>query len=258
MRSEEHKGTPFMQLLMLVRFSTTLGTMVLVLMAGTSLGEEPGQFGTPKGNEGTRIFKATEHPYYSGQFRIRGQKATLVGSMQDQSPWDHLDYAGKHLKPVQGTIDIDVNEITNAGQIIAEFTEGSDRYRIVFDRFAASRPYQDGGIATRVYEHGDSGNGDPLYPKTWLYLSGWGKADVYKNGQLFYKDYDAHFMVMERSRDSNTHAVRYPVKRTLPGGETDPAGMEIDLWVRSKETNNKNFPPFETFIHLFWEEVTWR
>jgi len=258
MRSEEHKGTPFMQLLMLVRFSTTLGTMVLVLMAGTSLGEEPGQFGTPKGNEGTRIFKATEHPYYSGQFRIRGQKATLVGSMQDQSPWDHLDYAGKHLKPVQGTIDIDVNEITNAGQIIAEFTEGSDRYKIVFDRFAASKPYQDGGIATRVYEHGDSGNGDPLYPKTWLYLSGWGKADVYKNGQLLYKDYDAHFMVMERSRDSNTHAVRYPVKRTLPGGETDPAGMEIDLWVRSKETNNKNFPPFETFIHLYWDEVTWR
>jgi len=258
MRSEQHKGTPFMQLLMLVRFSTTLGTMVLVLMAGTSLGEEPGQFGTPKGNEGTRIFKATEHPYYSGQFRIRGQKATLVGSMQDQSPWDHLDYAGKHLKPVQGTIDIDVNEITNAGQIIAEFTEGSDRYRIVFDRFAASRPYQDGGIATRVYEHGDSGNGDPLYPKTWLYLSGWGKADVYKNGQILYKDYDAHFMVMERSRDPNTHEVRYPVKRTLPGGETDPAGMEIDLWVRSKETNNKNFPPFETFIHLFWEEVTWR
>jgi len=258
MRSEEHKGTPFMQLLMLVRFSTTLGTMVLVLMAGTSLGEEPGQFGTPKGNEGTRIFKATEHPYYSGQFRIRGQKATLVGSMQDQSPWDHLDYAGKHLKPVQGTIDIDVNEITNAGQIIAEFTEGSDRYRIVFDRFAASRPYQDGGIATRVYEHGDSGNGDPLYPKTWLYLSGWGKADVYKNGQILYKDYDAHFMVMERSRDPNTHEVRYPVKRTLPGGETDPAGMEIDLWVRSKETNNKNFPPFETFVHLYWEEVTWR
>jgi hypothetical protein len=44
----------------------------------------------------------------------------------------------------------------------------------------------------------------------------------------------------------------------LPGGETDPAGMEIDLWVRSKEQNTKNFPPFETFIHLCWEEVTWR
>src|SRR6267143_3773442 len=234
MRSEEHRETQFMQQRKLAMLSPFLAVMFIALTAGTSLGEEAGQFGTPKGNEGTRIFKATEHPYYSGEFHIKCERATLIGSMQDRAPWDHLDYAGKRLKPVKGAIDIDVNEITNTGQIIAEFTEGSDRYKIVFDRFAASKPYQDGGIATRVYEHGDSGNGDPLYPKTWLYLSGWGKADVYKNGQLLYKDYDAHFMVMERSRDPNTHAVRYPVKRTLPGGETDPAGMEIDLWVRSK------------------------
>ncbi len=231
---------------------------VLVLSVSASVNAEEAHVGTPKGNEGTRIFKATEQPYYSGQFRIRGQGTTLVGSMQDKAPWDHLDYAGKHLTPVQGTIEIDVNELTNTGQIAAEFVDGADRYRIVFDRFAAAKPFQDGGIATRVYEHGDSGNGDPLYPKTWLYLAGWGTADMFKNGDLFYKDYQAHFMVMERSRDPKTHEVRYPVKRTLPGGETDPAGMEIDLWVRSKETNNKNFPPFETFVHLFWEEVTWR
>ena len=48
------------------------------------------------------------------------------------------------------------------------------------------------------------------------------------------------------------------MKRSLPGGETDPAGMEIDLWVRSAETNTENFPPFETFIHLYWEEVNWK
>ncbi len=216
------------------------------------------QFGTPNETEGTRIFKATDHPNYSGQFHLQGQRATLVGHMQDSPPWDHLDYAGKHLTPVPGTIDINVNERTNTGNIVAEFVEGADRYRIVFDRFAASQPYQDGGIATRVYEHGDSGNGDPLYPKTWLYLGGWGTASLWKNDQILYKDYSAHFMVMERSRDPNTHVVRYPVKRTLPGGETDPAGMELDLWVRSKEANSKNFPPFETFVHLYWDEVTWR
>src|SRR5881296_247494 len=171
MRSEEHKGTPFMQLLMLVRFSTTLGTMVLVLMVGTSLGEEPGQFGTPKGNEGTRIFKATEHPYYSGQFRITGGGTVLVGSMRDLPPWDHLDYNGKRLNQVPGRISIEVDERANTGVVLVEFAEGTDRYRIVFDRFAGTAPYQDGGIATRVYEHGDSGNGDPLYPKTWLYLA---------------------------------------------------------------------------------------
>ena len=217
-----------------------------------------GQFGTPKGEEGTRIFKATEHPHYSGQFHVSGQKAILIGSMNDPTPWDHLDYAGKRLIPVQGTIDIDVNEITNRGQVVAEFMEGSDRYRIVFDRFSAKAPFQDGGIATRLYEHGDSGNGDSLYPKTWLYLGGWGTATIHKNDQVLYKDYDAHFMVMERSRDPKTHEVHYPTKRTLPGGETDPAGMEIDLWVRSKEQNTDNFPPFETFVHLCWEEVTWR
>lgn len=228
------------------------------LCVGFVMGPEEDQFGTPKGSEGTRIFKGVEHPQYTGQFRISGQRATLVGSMSDASPWDHMDYTGKHLLPVQGTISIDVNELANTGRVEAEFAEGTDQFRILFDRFAAKAAFQDGGIATRMYEHGDSGNGDPLYPKTWLYLAGWGTATVWKNDQVLFKDYDAHFMVMERSRDPKTHEVHYPVKRTLPGGETDPAAMEIDLWVRSKEQNTKNFPPFETFVHLYWEEVTWR
>ncbi len=235
-----------------------LACMLVVVSHVTTWGAEEGKFGTPKGNEGTRIFKAAEHPHYTGEFRIKGERATLIGSMSDTTPWDHLDYAGKHLNAVKGTIEIEVNELNNRGQVVAEFIEGADRYRIIFDRFAAKAPFQDGGIATRIYEHGDSNNGDPLYPKTWLYLGGWGTATMYKNDDVLYKDYDAHFMVMERSRDPKTHEVRYPGRRTLPGGETDPAGMEIDLWVRSKEQSTENFPPYETCIHLWWEEVTWR
>lgn len=242
----------------MITSSRTMYSMVLVGLCLCAPGVLAGQFGTPKEDEGTRIFKADEHLQYSGQFHLTGQQAILVGSMNDHSPWDHMDYAGKRVTPVQGTIEIDVNERINSGQVVAEFSEGADRYRIVFDRFAAKVPFQDGGIATRLYEHGDSGNGDPLYPKTWLYLGGWGTAMMFKNGDVLYKDYDAHFMVMERSRDPKTHEVHYPVKRMLPGGETDPAGMEIDLWVRSKEQNTANFPPFDTFVHLCWEEVTWR
>lgn len=247
---------------MIMRMTSLAGFFGLFLMtplsAGIALGAEESQFGTPKGSEGTSIFKATEHLYYTGQFRISGQNAVLVGRMSDVSPWDHLDYAGKNLSSVPGMIEIDVNELTNTGKVVVEFSEGTDRFRILFDRFAAKASFQDGGIATRIYEHGDSGNGDPLYPKTWLYLAGWGTATMWKNEQVLYKDYDAHFMVMERSRDAKTHEVHYPAKRTLPGGETDPAGMEIDLWLRSKEQNTKNFPPYETFVHLYWEEVTWR
>lgn len=245
----------------MTRFAHCLAFMLLITGSGVlaPLGQaEEGKFGTPKGDEGTRIFKATEHPSYSGEFRLKGDRAFLVGSMNDAAPWDHMDYAGKRVTSVKGTIEIEVNERTNSGRVIAEFVEGVDRYRVVFDRFVQRAPFQDGGIATRIYEHGDSNNGDPLYPKTWLYLGGWGGATMYKNDQVLYQDYDAHFMVMERSRDPKTHEVRYPMKRTLPGGETDPAGMEIDLWVRSKEQNAKNFPPFETFVHLYWEEVTWR
>lgn len=234
-----------------MRVSTKGAMGAIAMLAPLAIGAwmfakaEDRQFGTPKGAEGTRIFQATEHPYYSGEFHLTGGRPILVGSMQDVSPWDHLDYAGKHLIPVQGSIDIKVNELTNSGQVLAEFVEGADRYRIVFDRFSAKAPFQNGGIATRLYEHGDSGNGDLLYPKTWLYLAGWGTATMWKNDQVLYKDYDAHFMVMERSRDPKTHEVRYPVKRTLPGGETDPAGMEIDLWVRSKEQNTKTFLPLK-------------
>ena len=245
---------PFAILLRPQKLCMLLMILTLIFVGGATAG----QFGTPKGEEGTRIFNATEHPTYSGHFRLTGQKGTLIGSMRDKAPWDHMDYAGKHLTSILGNIEIEVDERANTGQIQAQFTEGADHYRISFDRFAAGAPYQDGGITTRVYEHGDSGNGDPLYPKTWLYLGGWGKADVFKNGQVLFKDYTAHFMVMERSRDPNTHEVRYPITRSLPGGETDPAGMEIDLWVRSSETNTQNFPTFETFIHLYWEEVTWK
>src|SRR5213593_1141374 len=157
-------------------FSPGLCLVFLALTPIVSIGADPGQFGTPKGDEGTRIFKATEHPNYSGQFRLTGGGTVLVGSMRDLPPWDHLDYNGKRLNPVPGRISIEVDERANTGVVLVEFAEGTDRYRIVFDRFAGTAPYQDGGIATRVYEHGDSGNGDPLYPKTWLYLAGWGKS----------------------------------------------------------------------------------
>ena len=112
-------------------FTSTL--IPLLILPLTVVAED--QFGTPRGDEGTRIFKATEHQNYSGHFRISGRQTTLVGSMQDHSQWDHLDYAGKRLQSVQGKIELDVNERTNTGQIIAEFQEGTDQYRIVFDRF---------------------------------------------------------------------------------------------------------------------------
>ena len=97
--------------------------------------------------------------------------------MDDQSPWDHLDYAGKHLNPVAGRIDIDVNDRTNTGQVVAEFQEGTDHYRVVFDRFVGAQPFKMAESRLGSMSTATPG-GDPLYPKTWLYLAGWGRADL--------------------------------------------------------------------------------
>src|SRR6478672_9446674 len=123
------------------RLSACVGLLVgSILSSGLVLSGENGQFGTPKGSEGTRIFKGVEHPYYSGDYRLSGQRATLVGSMQDASPWDHMDYAGKRLSSVQGTIEIEVNEIANTGRVHVEFAEGADRFRITLIVFRPRPP----------------------------------------------------------------------------------------------------------------------
>ena len=60
-----------------------MGVLIIVMLCGTLvLDAEDGKFGIPKGNEGTRVFRAPEHPYYSGEYRISGGRTTLVGTMQ--------------------------------------------------------------------------------------------------------------------------------------------------------------------------------
>ncbi|NGZ61179.1 MAG: hypothetical protein CV081_11855, partial [Nitrospira sp. LK265] len=68
----------------MIRLANFIVSMLLTMAAGllVSLGNaEEGKFGTPKGDEGTRIFKAAEHPHYSGEFHLKGDRAMLIGSM---------------------------------------------------------------------------------------------------------------------------------------------------------------------------------
>lgn len=214
-----------------------------------------------------RIYLPEEHWMYSGHFKITGRVCFMVGNLHDTPPWDHVDNEGKNIHKIEGQIDIDVNERTNKGTCVVTTKLPEGNLKVVFTRFDPWGDYQDGGIATRIFEHGDSGNGDTLYPKTFLYLAGWGYADVYLKDKLLYKDHQSHFMVMEGSRDPKTMATNYPrpmdAPKGLPAGDVDPARMEIDLYVRSPKPCTEspckdNNPPREVFIHLMWMEVTWR
>ena len=54
----------------------------------------------------------------------------------------------------------------------ARTSEGS--YVIELEEFKEFSPCQDGGIAAWLFEHGDSGCGDAYWPKSILYVAGWG------------------------------------------------------------------------------------
>ena len=94
-------------------------------------------------------------------------------------------------------MEIDVDEITNSGQFIARLTVPEGALVVELDRFNEFNPCQDGGVAAFIYEHGDSWCGDTNWPKTLLYIAGWGFGHATLNGQLLHEDFQVHFMVTQ-------------------------------------------------------------
>jgi len=127
------------------------------------------------------------------------------------------------------------------------------------DRFNQFNPCQDGGIAAFIYEHGDSGCGDTNWPKTFLYVAGWGFGNATLNGQPLYNNYEMHFMLTQGIRDRQTLRVNYPlVNKKSAAGEVNPAAQQLDFFIRSPETEQGNNPPRRVFAHFFAMEVTWK
>ena len=207
------------------------------------------------------IYSPRMHQLYDGQFHLSAGKVYMVGGLNDEPGWDHIDNEAKTVHPVAGTVTIDVDEINNTGKFVAKLKLPEGDFEIVMDRFKAFQSCQNGGIATMIFEHGDSGCGDANWPKTILYLAAWGHADATLNGKLLYKDYQAHFMVTQGMRDRKTLKVHYPVlNKKTPAGQVNPATMQVDFFIRSKEADptNRNNPPRKVFAHFFGMELTWK
>lgn len=139
-------------------------------------------------------------------------------------------YTGKGIVPFDGPVYLDVNEQDNTGRLIARGKIGPSPFEVVFDTFAPSRPFHDGGIASNLIEHGDSGVGDTSIPRVDLEMAGWGKATIQYNGRN-YDDpiagndtWTAHFMVIRNGvRDNATGAIYADANRTKPYNATRPA-----------------------------------
>jgi hypothetical protein len=229
-----------------------------VAIGTTMLAQQPNPRQQPGAS--VAVFAPEQHDLYDGRFVISAGRIYMVGALNDPVGWDHLDNDAKSVRPVGGTAEIDVDEKGNTGRFEARLTIPDGDLVLAIDRFNEFSPCQNGGIVAYLHEHGtDSGCGDNNWPKTFVYLAGWGYGRATLNGKPLYQDYEMHFMVTQGIRDRKTLRVAYPMaEKRLPAGEVNPATQQIDFYIRSPQQNPKNKPTREVFLHFFGMEITWK
>jgi hypothetical protein len=237
---------------------TTLFTSGVLLTAVLAAQQPP----NPRQQPGATvaIFAPEQHDLYDGRFILSANRIHMVGTLNDPPGWDHMDNAAATLRPASGTVELDVDEIRNTGTFEAALKIPEGNLVLAVDRWNEFNPCQNGGIVAYLHEHGtDSGCGDNNWPKTFVFLAGWGFGHATLNGKPLYQDYEMHFMVTQGIRDRNTLKVNYPMaNKKNPAGEVNPATQQIDFYIRSPQQNPKNRPNREVFMHFFGMEVTWK
>ena len=234
-------------------------TLLLAAMFGTAvMAQQP----NPRQQPGATIavFAPEQHDLYDGRFVISAGRIHMIGGLNDAVGWDHMDNEAKSVRPVGGTAEIDVDEKANTGRFEARLKIPEGDLVLAIDRFNEFSPCQNGGIVAYLHEHGtDSGCGDNNWPKTFVYLAGWGYGRATLNAKPLYQDYEMHFMVTQGIRDRKTLRVAYPMAdKRLPAGEVNPATQQIDFYIRSPQQNPKNRPTRDVFLHFFGMEITWK
>ena len=233
---------------------------ILALLAGAAVTAQ--QPPNPRQQPGAAItlFAPEQHDLYDGHFLMAANRIYMVGGLNDPEGWDHLDNAAATVRPVGGGVEIDVNDLTNTGRFEARLKIPDGDLVLAIDRFHEFSPCQQGGIVAFLHEHGaDSGCGDNNWPKTFVYLAGWGYGHATLGGKPLYQDYEMHFMVTQGIRDRKTLRVNYPMAgKKGAAGEVNPAAQQIDFYIRSPQQNAKNRPNRQVFLHFFGMEVTWK
>jgi len=237
-----------------------MGSVLLSLMFVVTSSETAPQ-STPRQQPGAEItlYAPEQHDLYDGRFVLSATRLYQVGGLEDAHGWNHMGNDASNVRPVEGDVEVDVNERENTGTFIARLKVPEGDLVVEMKGFHEFSPCQDGGIAAYIYEHGDSGCGDTNWPKTFIYVAGWGFGDATLNGKLLYQSYQMHFMVTQGIRDRKTLRVSYPMlSKKSAAGEVNPAAQQLDFYIRSPEEDSQNNPPRRVFDHFFAMEVTWK
>ncbi len=239
----------------------TMSALIVLGMVSAIAGPAGAQEATPRRQPGAEItlYAPAQHDLYDGHFVASATRVYQVGGLRDAAGWDHIDNEATSLRAVEGTVEIDVNEIENTGRFVARLAVPEGELVLGIDRFYEFSPCQDGGIVAYIYEHGDSGCGDTNWPKTFIYLAGWGYGHATLNGELLYQEYEMHFMITQGMRDRESLKVNYPLlNKKSAAGAVNPAMQQLDFYIRSPEGDSRNNPTRATFDHFFAMEITWK
>ncbi len=235
--------------------------LVLTIALVPSWKQAEAQQATPRKQPGAEVmlYAPEQHDLYDGHFVFSAGRIYQVGQLNDPPGWDHMGDDASNVHRVEGTVEIEVDEIKNSGRFVARLKVPEGDLVLEFDWFHEFSPCQDGGVAAFIYEHGDSGCGDANWPKTFIYIAGWGFGHATLNGKTLYQNYQMHFMVTQGMRDRKTLKVDYPLlNKKSSAGAVNPAAVQLDFYIRSPDVDPRNNPTRNVFDHFFVMEVTWK
>ena len=79
------------------------------------------QEATPRRQPGAEItlYAPEQHDLYDGHFVLSAGRIFRVGQLDDPPGWDHIDNEASNVHSTEGTVDIDVDEVSNTGSFVA-------------------------------------------------------------------------------------------------------------------------------------------
>ncbi|HEX2021239.1 MAG TPA: hypothetical protein VHH36_00885 [Candidatus Thermoplasmatota archaeon] len=117
----------------------------------------------------------------SGDDPVDERKVTASGGKVS----DGWAYDGVGVADGQASLDASFRNSDNTGTLVATFQHAGSAWKIEVSRFegASDKPFQDGGVAFDLDEHGDTGVADKSIPRIHAVVAAWGVATVTRDGQ---------------------------------------------------------------------------
>ena len=81
------------------------------------------------------MFAPEQHDLYDGHYLISANRIHMVGGLNDPAGWDHMDNEARTVKPVPGTAEIDINDLTNTGTFEARLKIPEGDLVLAVDKF---------------------------------------------------------------------------------------------------------------------------